>query len=283
MNKILLTGSTGFIGSALLKDLSHDNKVYVILRKKSKKKLNDKNIILIYFNNYQDLNKKICKLKIDTVIHCATHYIKKHNLEDIRKLAQSNILFGNIILENLDIMNVKIFINFSTVWENFNGKKENYYNLYSAYKASFRNIINFYKKKLKKTKFLNLVVSDTFGFNDKRNKIINLMKKNYKKNILTKIVSKNLYLNLLNVVDIKNAIRHILKEKCKSGTYLLQNKKDYKISDIVEGVNNYSNKKIKIKWLSKKIVKEKIYKFKFLKNWKPSNSKIENVVRIITG
>ena len=110
MNKILLTGSTGFIGSALLKDLSHDNKVYVILRKKLKKKLNDKNIIPIYFNNYQDLNKKICKLKIDTVIHCATHYIKEHNLEDIRKLAQSNILFGNIILENLNIMNVKIFI-----------------------------------------------------------------------------------------------------------------------------------------------------------------------------
>ena len=85
------------------------------------------------------------------------------------------------------------------------------------------------------------------------------------------------------MVDIKNAIWLILEEKCKPGTYLLQNKKNYKISDIVEGVNNYSNKKIKIKWLSKKIVKEKIYKFKFLKNWKPSNSKIENVVRIITG
>ena len=67
-------------------------------------------------------------------------------------------------------MGVKKFINFSTVWENYNGKKDNYFNLYSAYKASFVNIINFYQKKLNKVNFLNLVISDTFGNNDKRKK-----------------------------------------------------------------------------------------------------------------
>ena len=171
------------------------------------------------------------------------------NVNDIKKLSESNILFGNIILENLEAMGVKTFINFSTVWENFNGKKENYYNLYSAYKASFRNIINFYKKKFIKTKFLNLVVSDTFGLNDKRKKIINLLKINYKKNLLTKVISKNLYINLLNIIDIKNAVRLVLKRNYKSDTYLLQNKKDFKISDIIKGINKYSDKKIRIKWL----------------------------------
>ena len=34
MQKILLTGSTGFIGSELLKDLSKDKRVYLTLRKK---------------------------------------------------------------------------------------------------------------------------------------------------------------------------------------------------------------------------------------------------------
>lgn len=282
MEKILLTGSTGFIGSQLLDELSKNYKIYVTLRIKTKKKLENKNIVQIFFNNYKDLNKKLNKLRVNTVIHCATHYVKYHQFDDLNKLSDSNILFGNLILDNLEIMGVKKFINFSTVWENYNGKKDNYFNLYSAYKASFVNIINFYQKKLNKINFLNLVISDTFGNNDKRKKIINLLRNNYKKNLQTRIISRNLYINLLNVIDLKNAVKLILKYKFASGTYLVKNKKDFKIYQIIKNINNNYKKKIKIKWLSNKIIKEKTYKFKILKKWKPLNSKIEDIVNVIT-
>ena len=104
MKKILLTGSSGFIGSELLQNLSIYNKVYITLRKKYKINSKNKNIIKIYFKNYRNLSQKLEKLKVDTVIHCATHYVKSHNFEDIKKLSESNIIFGNIILENLWIM-----------------------------------------------------------------------------------------------------------------------------------------------------------------------------------
>jgi len=259
MNKILLTGSSGFIGFELLKDLSKNYKVYITLRKKNKNQFKNKNIVEIYFNNYETLNKKLKKIRIDTVIHCATHYVKYHNFNDLKKLSQSNILFGNIILENLEKMNVKKFINFSTVWENYNGKKENYFNLYAAYKQSFNNLINYYKKIFKKTKFFSLIISDTFGQFDKRKKIINVLKKNYKKNLSTNILSKNLFLHLLNVSDINNATKLILEKNLKPETYVLKNKKDFCISTIIDDINNSSNKKIKINWMSKKIIKEKIY------------------------
>ena len=282
MKNILLTGSTGFIGSELLKYLSNYNKVYITVRKKYKINLNNKNINKIYFNSYKNLSYKIKKLKIDTVVHCATHYVKNHNFEDIKKLSESNILFGNIILENLKIMRVKKFVNFSTVWENYDGKKDNCYNLYSAYKAGFGKIISFYKKENKNIKFLNLVISDTFGLGDKRKKLVNLLKTNYKRNLVTKIISKNLYINLLNVKDIINAIKLILKKNYKSDTYILKNKNNFKIYDIIKKIEKYSQKKIKVKWLSNKIIKEKIYKFKTLKGWKPKNSDIKDIIRIIT-
>ena len=153
--------------------------------------------------------------------------------------------------------------------------------MYSAYKSSFNNIINYYKKKFNKIKFINLVISNTFGGNDKRKKIINLLKINYKKKVLTKLISKNLYLNLLNVIDINNAVRLILKNSYKSGTYLLQNKNDFKVSDIIDYINKHSNERIKVKWLSNNIIREKTFKFRTLKKWKPENSKIEDIVRII--
>ena len=39
----------------------------------------------------------------------------------------------------------KKFINFSTVWENYNGKKDNFFNLYSVYKKNFSNIMKYYE------------------------------------------------------------------------------------------------------------------------------------------
>ena len=282
MKNILLTGSTGFIGSELLKYLSNYNKVYITVRKKNKINSNNKNINKIYFNSHKNLSYKIKKLKIDTVVHCATHYVKNHNFEDIKKLSESNILFGNIILENLKIMRVKKFVNFSTVWENYDGKKDNCYNLYSAYKAGFGKIISFYKKENKNIKFLNLVISDTFGLRDKRKKLVNLLKTNYKRNLVTKVISKNLYINLLNVKDIVSAIKLILKKNYKSDTYILKNKNNFKIYDIIKKIEKYSQKKIKVKWLSNKIIKEKIYKFKTLNGWKPKNSDIKDIIRVIT-
>ena len=278
----MLTGATGFIGSELLKNLSNYNKVYITLRKSHKINSNNKNIIKIHFNSYKDLSHKFRKIKIDTVIHCATHYVKNHKFEDIKKLSESNILFGNIILENLKIMRVKKFVNFSTVWENFDGKKDNFYNLYSAYKASFIKIVSFYKKKNLNIKFLNLVISDTFGLRDKRKKIVNLLKTNYKRNLVTKIVSKNLHINLLNVKDIVNAIELILKKNYKSDNYILKNKNNFKIYDIVKEIEKYSQKKLRVKWLSNKIIKEKTYQFETLKGWKPKNSNIKDIVRVIT-
>jgi len=281
VDKILLTGSTGFIGSTLLDNLSKNNKIYITVRKKDKINLKNKNISKIYFDDYNKLNKKLKKIKVNTVIHCATHYVKKHNYDDLKKLNKANILFGNIILENLKVMNVKKFINFSTVWTNYNGVKGNFFNLYSVYKENFNNIIKFYSKFLKDIKFYNLIISDTFGKLDKRKKIINLLKINYKKNLSTTIISKSLYLNLLNVIDIVNAVNLILKGKIKPESYILKNNRNLSISKIIDSINSFSTKKINVKWLSNKIIKEKLYNHKQLKQWRPINSSIKDIADII--
>jgi nucleoside-diphosphate-sugar epimerase len=279
--KILLTGASGFIGSELLKDLSQKHKLYITLRKNINYK--SKNIKVLKFKDNFDLNKKLRNIKIDAVIHCATHYVKNHKFEDLKKLSDSNILFGNIILENLENMNTKIFINFSTVWEDYNRKKNNFYNLYSAYKRAFKSLITFYKNKFFKIKFFDIVISDTFGENDRRKKIINIMRSNYQKNLTTKIISKNLYINLLNVLDINRGIKLILKKNYKSGTYLFKNNKFYSLFNIVNFINNKNKKKIKVKWISNVTLKEKFYRYKALKNWKPIKSNISDIAKVITG
>ena len=281
MNKLLLTGSSGFIGSEILDQLSKNNIIYITQRNKKKVSKNNQNIKKVYFKNYDNLNFKLSKLKIDIVIHCATHYTKNHTSKDIKKLSESNILFGNIILENLKHMNVKKFIYFTTVWENYNSIKKNYFNLYAVYKSIFREIISYYKKHLSNIKFYNLSISDTFGSFDKRKKIINLLKQNYKKNKKTKIISKNLYLNLLNVKDIVEALKILLKKNYLSQDYILKNPKSYSIKEIIDKINKTSKKKIKIQWVSSTIIKDKLSNLNKLKNWRPRKSKITDIIKAI--
>ena len=136
MYKILFTGGTGFIGSNILKYIQLNHKVYVIQKNESKKViLKSKNIQIIKFNNYNYLSSKLKKIKVDAVIHCATHYKKIHTTSDLKKFAESNILLGNIILENIKNMGAKKFINFTTTWGSSEGILNNPKNLYAAYKT----------------------------------------------------------------------------------------------------------------------------------------------------
>ena len=282
MQKILLTGSSGFIGSNIVQILSKKYKIYLIVRKKTLKRFNkNKNINFIKFHNYESLNSKLKKIKVDTVIHCATHYVKSHKFIDIKKFCYSNLLLGNIILENLKNLKASKFINFSTVWEDANAIKDNTENLYAAYKKGFSSILGFYKKNFKKINFYELMISDTFGKNDFRKKIINTLRTNYIKRKETAVVSKNLYLNLLNVLDIVEAVKLILNKKIIPKKYSLKNHTYLNIFELIKIFNKKNKKKIKVKWQSNRLIKYKIYPYDKLIGWKPNNSNIGDILNYI--
>jgi len=281
MKNILITGSTGFIGSNLLSLLYEKNKLILLVRSKKKNSQLLKKypkLKCIYFNTYKNLDYKLKKIKIDVILHSATHYVKNHSKNDIEKLANSNIIFGNIILDNLKQMKVKKFVNFSSIWENYNGVKDNILNLYSVYKKSFSFIISFYEKLYPTIKFYNLNISDTFGKNDKRNKLINTLRVNFKDNKITNIISRKLYMNLVNVIDITNCVNLIINKTIKPGNYSLVNSKNYSIADIISKHKKINKKKIRIKWLGNKIIKEKIYMHKKVPGWKLNYSNLGSII-----
>ena len=283
MSNILLTGATGFIGSNILKEIRLNNKVFIIQRLESKKKVKKtKNIRIITFKNYNSLSNKLKKIKVDTIIHCATYYKKEHIQKDILKFIQSNILLGNIIIENIKQDKAKKFVNFSTTWEDINNKENNPKNLYAAYKKSFSCIIQYYKKKFPYINFIDLMLVDTFGRKDKIRKLINTLRNNYHKKKTTKIISKKLYLNLINVEDIVKTIKIILKNKIQPGKYILKNPNYFNIFKLIQYINkNNNNNKVKVKWLSNTLIKDKILKYKKLKSWNPKKSNIKSVKDLI--
>ena len=279
MKKILLTGSNGFIGSNLIEELSKKYEIYCVIRSK-KNIINKKNVFYISSTN---LKYSLDSNKFFSIIHCATHYKKTHSKKDIDQMINSNIRLGNLILENKNTKYCKKFINFTTVWENYNGLKNNPYNLYSAYKLAFSNILKFYTKKLDKVKFYNLYLSETFGSNDNRKKLFSTLKSNYKRQKTSILVSKNFKINVLNVIDIVSSVNILLKENIRPGNYSVLNSKDINILNFIKLFNKQNEKKIIYKYNSLKLIKERIFKYKKIPGWKPKKSSLKDLLNYINN
>lgn len=129
----------------------------------------------------------------------------------------------------------------------------------------FLNLL-FQKKKIK---FYNLKLYETFGPNDKRNKLVPTIIKNYKKNKVTKIVSKNLKMNFTDINKIISLVGKIVETDLYKGKeYIIKNYKSENIEKLIFKCNKKLNKKIKVKYLSSKNIN--VVKIK--------NFKIQNII-----
>jgi nucleoside-diphosphate-sugar epimerase len=266
---ILITGASGFVGGHLLNDCLKNNfNVYAIF-KYSRKNINfvkkyKKKIFPIFYKNIYEIKNKLTNYKIDYVIHCATHYIKKHAHNDIENIIKSNVLFSTILLDVVVNIKIKKFINLGSVWQHFNNTKNLAFNFYAATKQSFECILNYYKKQYPKIKFYNILLTDTFGTNDKRKKLVAILIKNLKKKNKNKItIPKNLSMNLVSINQVTKCLNDLLKNNYKSNYYIIKSKRDVKIFDLINFLNHNLKKKIKVNW-SKNIKNYKIIRFKNL-------------------
>ena len=268
--KILITGSTGFIGSHIKEYLLEKNYLVIdILRKKNKKKIKKiyKNYKPIFYNNIYDLEKKIKKIQYNTIINCATFYSKNYDCKTVLELIKTNILFSTLIIIG-NQKNLKKIINFDTMMQHSINENFNPMNVYAITKFAHKNISKFIISKNKNIKFYNFKLYETFGLNDKRNKLIPSIIKNYKKNKFTNIISNNLEMNFTNINNIIQIIEKILKKNLYTPKeYILKNYKSVNIRELINECNQKLKKKIKVKYLSSK----KINLIRI------NNSKIQNI------
>lgn len=281
--KILVTGSSGFIGKNLLpRLLKKRNKIFAILKESKVNKqlskkinLNYNNFYPIFFKKNKELNSKLNKINIDVVVNLATKYIKNHDFTGMLEMINSNILFNTAVLESLSKKKLKNFINLNSMMLHKESNNYRPMNLYAASKKGFLDILKFYKDKYKKVKFQNLTIYDTYGSGDNRVKMIPQIIKKYKSNKTIIIASKKLELNLLNVIDVCKAIEIMIEKKIPPGDYKIMSKKFTNICTLVQKTNKNLKKKIKYKITKVKIDKKIKIKTKILPFWKQTRS-IEN-------
>jgi len=86
---------------------------------------------------------------------------------------------------------------------------------------------------------------------------------------------------LINVDDIVSAVEILINSNIQSGNFVIKNSKYFNISKLIKLINKDNYKKIRIKWLSNKTIKNEIINNKKLKSWKPKKSTINDIKNLI--
>lgn len=177
--RILLTGGTGFVGRHLLKKLSLQHEVASVVRNRQAAvngREADARISIIPFDPVDYSHReKIQAFDPEGVLHLASHLSSGDDSETLRRLLESNIAFGALVLDSIKDTNVRWFINTGSFSEYLHGGGVlNPAYLYAATKTAFRSILQFYSQ-VSNFKVVNVIPYTIYGGEDSQKKAIDVI------------------------------------------------------------------------------------------------------------
>lgn len=202
MDKILITGATGYIGKVFLNKYNKSFQFYPVVRAQSNTQpLNrivaSDNLI----NAENDLSGQIARIKPKFLIHLASFAKYQHTSDDISPIINSNILFPLQILEAFATSGGQKILNIGSYWQHVNNSKYMPNSLYAASKQSFEDLIDYYISE-RNLACLTLKLFDTYGPNDPRKKIFNLVYESAKRGEALGLTGGKQILNLTHIDDV---------------------------------------------------------------------------------
>jgi GDP-6-deoxy-D-talose 4-dehydrogenase len=236
--KVLVTGSSGFLGFHLLNELSNtDLDILALYNKRNPKNLKSKNIRYLKKNiKYLNSIEVIKKFKPNILIHLAWKDIPNFSL----KKSEENLkLSKNFINEIIKIKSVKkIIVTGSSFEENTNS--HNYY--FVKAKKSLREWL-FLKCKRKKIDFGWLRVCYVYGAKQRKNSLIPYLIDSLKNKTRPTIKNLNNFNDFIYVEDVSKIIVRLINKKLKSKTFYIGTGRLNSVRQISHLVEKSLNKK----------------------------------------
>jgi nucleoside-diphosphate-sugar epimerase len=248
MNKLLLTGSTGFVGSALLPRLARRFKVYVIVRSDPKKKL--KKVVYVKINL---LNKKkifflLKKEKFKYLIHLAWEARPKifwNSKNNINFFHLSTNLYYNFCKfggKFAILAGSSAETNLSNkIVEEKETKQKFTFSKYSISKYLFfrnaKKISNIFKSRMLWARLFWI-----YGDKQPKGKLFSDLTRHVQKK--KKFIIKNKYdsINMMHVEDVAEALYKLIIYRIE-GVANIASKKNYKIFQLISMIRNKKLKK----------------------------------------
>lgn len=234
-NNIIITGASGFLGSNFLNKILKNNLNTEIISITNNSLQEDERILNLNISEAQNVIKNNYD-KYD-VFHFATFYSK--NIKDNNNIYNANIDFGNKLLSALNLDHINRFIYTNTMFV-FDSEQDKHY--YTKTKREFSVTLKEYFSN-RPNVYSQIYLDNTFGENDKRNKVVSQIIKAVVKNEINPVQNKDAFINLIYINDIVNCIIEETKSNNDIATRITS-KYDINISSIYDFLIKFSKEKI---------------------------------------
>ncbi len=204
----LISGATGFVGAHLSRRLVRDGwQVHILCRAESQLPSAPEFAYVtkhIHDGGMQSMVDCVTQAKPDVVFHLASLASSQHTANEVDSLIQSNVLFGNQLLEAMKLNGVNCFINTGTFWQHYNNEDYNPVCLYAATKQAFEAILEYYAQACG-IRAITLKLFDTYGPDDLRQKLFHWLNKAAKTNCPLDMSAGEQLIDLVHIDDVIEA------------------------------------------------------------------------------
>lgn len=253
----LITGATGFVGSHLARRLVRDGwQVHVVVRPASSLKQLKEAEGQVIVHRHDGTTEGMLSIMHDAhpeiVFHLASLFISEHQSKDVIALFQSNLLYGTQLLEAMKQVRVTRMVNTGTSWQHYQNEEYNPVNLYSATKQAFENILRYYLETTD-LKAITLKLFDTYGQDDPRPKLINLLKKAADTGETLAMSSGEQLIDLVHVEDVVEAFvvaakRLVIGEMVAHEAFAVSSRAPLSLKEVVQCYCAATGKLLTIHW-----------------------------------
>ena len=254
MKRALVTGGTGYIGRALLRRLAESGvDTTAIVRPTSDRRLAAPARVIVDTGDVAYLAAGVQESEPDVIFHLAAHTAVANALSSVDPLVTSNILFGTRLLEAASGRGRIRFVNTASYWQHADGSPQYAPNtLYAATKQAFQDILTFYVNR-RDVAALTLRLSDVYGPNDPRRKLLPQLVDAQAKGQVLKLSPGHQRIDLVHVDDVVSALifaAELLarKPELSGNAYSVASGRLRSIREVVACVERVSGKPVAVEW-----------------------------------
>ncbi|MDP2420242.1 NAD(P)-dependent oxidoreductase [Sediminibacterium sp.] len=292
LKKILVTGSTGFVGRHLIPKLVKSNyEILEITRSISNStKLFGVTTLKVEVDDVL-LKEKINHFKPDIVVHLASYLTSSDLWDDVEELIKTNILYLAKILNAISETGLKLFINTGTFAEYYYGDDvlEPAY-FYAATKTASRSLVDYYSKAFN-FKQATVVPYTIYGENDTQKKIIDIILDSTVINSPIDLTPGNQVLDFIHIDDVIDFYLLLIQFENrleKKSNFKLGTGSGHSIKQVAQIIENISGRNTNINWGGKPYRKTDVmYAIadidlqKKMFNWEPKITLNEGIRKLI--